>query len=210
MKYKDIINNLKPYDYSKYSDITSNEKLMVFAAKKLSDRKVPLTLNYLCIATFKIFPDTFCCDEEFKEFPSIDRLNRTYMHLKYVKKGKPYIAGTASNGYVLTSYGIAVAEEVESIINNSKMDKEKKAPIVDAHKKGFARDYLRFIETDGYKRSIISSNELNIMFVWNFYDVIPYTQIKYVKEGLENIKHYAKELNDEKCIEIINKIEKII
>ncbi|MBR6640974.1 MAG: hypothetical protein IKL08_02120, partial [Clostridia bacterium] len=84
MSYREIINKLKPIEYSKYKDVTSNEKLMIYVASVLEKQNVPLTFNYICIATFKMFPDTFWCDEEFKEFPSIDRLNRTYMHLKYV------------------------------------------------------------------------------------------------------------------------------
>ena len=60
MGYKDIINSLEPIEYSKYKDITSYEKLMIYVAKILEEKKVPLTFNYLCISAFKIFPDAFC------------------------------------------------------------------------------------------------------------------------------------------------------
>jgi len=151
MGYREIINELEPIVYSKYKNITSYEKLMIYAAKKLVDRGVPLTLNYLCIAAFKIFPDAFCCDEEFKEFPSIDRLNRTYMHLKYVKGKEPYIAGTTREGYTMTTLGIRTADEVEMIISNTKENKSISAPLVDTHKKGFSKDYSLFINTEEYK-----------------------------------------------------------
>ena len=113
MSYKEIINKLKPFEYSKYKNISSNEKLMIYAAYELEKKHVPLTFNYICIASFKLFPEKFCCDEEFKEFPSVDRLNRTYMHLKYVKKGKPYLAGSVKDGYSITNFGKANALEVE-------------------------------------------------------------------------------------------------
>ena len=54
MSYKEIINSYQAIDYSKYKDITSYEKLMLYVARELKKSKVPLTFNYLCVATFKI------------------------------------------------------------------------------------------------------------------------------------------------------------
>ena len=209
MGYKEIINKLESFDYSKYKDISSNEKLMIYAASELEKRKVPLTFNYICIASFKMFPEKFCCDEEFKEFPSIDRLNRTMMHLKYVKNGKPYLAGSIENGYSLTTFGKSNALEVESIINNSIVDKSIKAPVVDKHKKGFGKDYMRFVDTVGYK-TYLKTGKIDLMLIWEFYNVIPYTQIKFVKESMDDIKQYAMELNDGKCVEFISKAQKML
>ncbi len=209
MSYKEIINKLKPFEYSKYKNISSNEKLMIYAAYELEKKHVPLTFNYICIASFKLFPEKFCCDEEFKEFPSVDRLNRTYMHLKYVKKGKPYLAGSVKDGYSITNFGKANALEVESIINNSVVDKSIKAPVVDKHKKGYGKDYMDFIESDGYKKYQLTG-EVDIMFIWKFYNVIPYTQIKFVKNNMEDIKQYATEAKNLECVEFINKALKLL
>lgn len=209
MGYKDIINNLKPIEYSKYKDITSYEKLMIYVAKVLEDKNVPLTFNYLCISAFKIFPDAFCCDEEFKEFPSVDRLNRTMMHLKYVKNAKPYIAGSVKTGYEITNIGKSVALQVENIINNTKEDKSIEAPKVDKHKKGFSKDYVSFIEGEGYKK-YLKTNKIDIMYVWEFFKVIPYTQIKSTKENLKHVMEYAKENKDEKCMKFIDGVLKLI
>lgn len=209
MSYKEIINNLEPFEYSKYRDITSNEKLMIYSAYVLEKKKIPLTFNYICITSFKLFPEKFCCDEEFKEFPSVDRLNRTMMHLKYVKKGKPYLAGSVEDGYTLTSFGKANAIEVESIINNTEVDKTIKAPTVDKHKKGIGGDYLRLKESSDYN-IYLETGKIDNMFIWKFYNVIPYTQIKFIKENLITIKKYAKESDDFKCIEFIEKVEETI
>ena len=209
MSYKEIINKLKPFEYSKYKNISSNEKLMIYAAYELEKKHVPLTFNYICIASFKLFPEKFCCDEEFKEFPSVDRLNRTYMHLKYVKKGKPYLAGSVKDGYSITNFGKANALEVESIINNSVVDKSIKAPVVKKNKKGYGKDYMDFIESDGYKKYQLTG-EVDIMFIWKFYNVIPYTQIKFVKNNMEDIKQYATEAKNLECVEFINKALKLL
>ncbi len=110
MSYKELIDWLKPFAYSQYKDVTSYEKLMMYAALKLEEIKVPLTFNYICIASFKLFPDKFCCDNEFKEFPSVDRLNRTMMHLKYVKNWGSCLTWSIGNWYQITNLWRAVAK----------------------------------------------------------------------------------------------------
>ncbi len=209
MGYREIINNLQPINYSKYKDITSYEKLMIYAILMLERNKVPLTFNYICIATYKIFPDRFCFDEEFKEYPSGDRLNRTLMHLKYVKNGKPYVAGSVKTGYSITRLGYSIAEEVESIINNTKLDETIKAPVVDQHKKGFGKDYTAFVSGDGYKK-YLETGIVDDMYVWEFYKRIPYTQIKSTKENLKDVLEYAKEKDDLKCQKFIEEVLKTL
>lgn len=209
MNYKDKINILKEYKYSQYKDISSSEKLMVFVAYTLQQNHVPLTFNYLCISSFKMFPEKFCLDEEFKEFPSVDRLNRTYMHLKYVKKGKPYITGTTNEGYKLTTYGEAVAEEVESLLNNSIVDKTIIAPPVDQHKKGFSKDYSKFKKSEGFENYKLTGN-VDVMYIFEFFNVTPYTRIKMINKNLEDVLGYAKQFDDKELETYVNKAIEII
>lgn len=205
MSYKEIINSYQAIDYSKYKNITSYEKLMLYVARELKKSKVPLTFNYLCVATFKIFPDVFCIDEEFKEFPSVDRLNRTLMHLKYVKKGKPFLTGSTKDGYELTVLGNSVAEEVEAMINNTKIDKTVRVKAVDAHKKGFSKEYLSFIDGVGYQ-NYLATQTVDLMYIWEFYNVTPFTRIKHITENLKDVKAYAKEQKNGACVEYVDKV----
>ena len=209
MSYKDKINNLEEYNYSQYKDISSCEKLMVFVAYVLQRNNIPLTFNYICIASFKMFPEKFCMDEEFKEFPSVDRLNRTYMHLKYVKKGKPYITGTTQEGYKLTTYGESIAEEVEAMLNNSVIDKIIVAPPVDKHKKGVSKDYLKFKESEGFN-TFKTTGEVDIMYVFEFFNVTPYTRINFINNNLKDILDYAKQFKDSELEDYANKALAII
>ncbi len=209
MTFKEIINNIKKIDYSKYSTIKGDGRYIAYTAYKLSELSVPLTFNYLCIAAFKFFPDVLCCDEEFKEFPSVDKLNRAMMHAKYVKNGKPYITGTTEKGYELTSYGKTIAMEMESIFNNIKVDKTIKVPVIDQHKKGFGHDYAAFINSDGYKK-YLDDKVVDEKFIWKYYKVTPYTQIKKIKDNLNLVSSYANNNNDEICIEFINEIMKFL
>ena len=204
MSHKETIEALKSFDYSQYKDISSYEKLMAFAAYKLVEAGVPLTFNYICIASFKLFPEKFCCDEEFREFPSVDRLNRTAMHLKYTKR--PSLVGDIRTGYTLTKIGEASAIEVESIINNTPIDSSIKAPVVDEHKKGIAGDYYRVIESDDFKK-FLKIGKVDQMFIWKFFEVIPFTQVSKIKKSLSETKKYAKELRDKKCLDFVKAIE---
>lgn len=205
MGYKEIINSIQPFDYSKYKDITSKERLMLYAAVFLERNNVPLTFNYLCVAAFKFFPQALCMDEEFPEFPSVDRLNRTYMHLKYVKSGKPYIVGTQGNGFNLTPYGRALAVETEAIIANSKLDSSTKAPIVDRHKSGSLQDYDKFIASECFIK-YKESGLLDMNLVWKHFNVIPYTLMSKIKGKLVEIKKYASSIEDKACVECVKLI----
>ena len=48
------------------------------------------------------------------------------------------------------------------------------------------------------------------MYVWEFFKVIPYTQIKSTKENLKHVMEYAKENKDEKCMKYIDEVLKLI
>lgn len=205
MTNKEKIEGLKTIEYSKYKSITSYEKLMLYAAYELEKLNVPLTFNYLCVAAYNLFTDVFCLDNEFKNHMSPDRLNRTIMHLKYVKKGTPFLSGTPESGYHLTVAGRAYAIEVESIIKNSAVDLSVSAPIVDKHKKGSIQDYTRLIESDGYKKYVLD-NLIDMNLIWKHFNVIPYTQTKKIKATLNEASSYAKTKNDNKCVEYVNKI----
>ena len=206
MSYKEIINGLKPFEYSQYRNVSSYEKLMNYAAYSLEKMGVPLTFNYICIASFKMFPERFCCDEEFEEFPSVDRLNRTMMHLKYTDN--PCLTGKINTGYNLTKYGRIDAATTEAIIGNAVIDKGIKAPVVDGHKKGLGGDYLKLIQSDGYKK-YLETGEIEPMFLWNFYGATPFTQLKTIKDNLSLVKQYANDSKDLKCLEFVKKLEEI-
>ncbi len=209
MTFKETINNIQKIDYSKYATIKGDGRFIAYTAYQLKELGVPLTFNYLCIAAFKFFPDILCCDEEFKEFPSVDKLNRAMMHAKYVQNGKPFITGTTEKGYELTSYGKTVAMEMISIFNNMKVDKSIKAPVVDQHKKGFGHDYSAFVNSEGYKK-YLEDGKIDEKFIWKYYKVTPYTQIKKIQDNLKLVSSYAENQNDEKCIEFIDKILKLL
>ena len=208
MTYKEIIESIIPYDYSKYKDVSSYEKLGAFVACYLVNKGVPLTFNYLCISMFKMFPDKFCCDEDFKEYPSVDRLNRTLMHMS-ISKTSPILNGTAKNGYQLTNYGKTIGLQVKAIIDNTEVDKSIVAPMVDKHKSAPLADYNKFIESVGFIK-FQSTGIATLDDIWPYFRVIPFTQIATIKKKLLLIKNKAKEEENSTCVEYIDRISKLL
>ncbi len=152
MTYKKIIESIKPIPYTKYQGISSYEKLAAYAACYLERKKVPLYFNYICIASFKFFPEKFCCDNEFTEYPSVDRLNRTIMHMHTSKSDNNYLIGSAKRGFILTELGRIVGNQVEAEIKGTKTNGQLTAPTVDMHKKGLTQNYERFVQSVIYEK----------------------------------------------------------
>lgn len=208
MLYKEIIENIKAIEYSKYKDVSSNEKLGAYVACYLESKEIPLTFNYLCISMFKMFPDKFCCDEDFKEYPSVDRLNRTLMHMS-ISKTNPILNGSAKNGYILTNYGRALGRQVKMIIENSVLDKNIVAPVVDKYKAAPNSDYRKFISSNGFQL-FLNTGIASLDDVWPFFRAIPFTQIATIKQKLSLIKIKAKEENDKVCVDYIDRILRLL
>ena len=101
--------------------------------------------------------------------------------------------------------GKALAEDTESIINSTEKSNNVKVRIVDGHKKGFGKDYLSFVEGEKYKK-YIENGEIDYSYIWEFFQITPFTQINTTRKKLEDIKEYAKEMNDNNCIKYVNEI----
>lgn len=206
--YKDLINSIKPYQYSQYQKVSSNEKLMAYAIYYLYQNNVPLTLTYIIVATFKFFPEKFCIDPEFSDFPDSGKLLRTYMHLKYSGKDSKRptaITGTPKTGFALTKLGIAFAKETYAIVTNTPIDESIKYVNVDKSRTGGALDYNKFLTSKLYV-NYKETGQINKNYIWSHFEVTPFTQIRRIKRTLDEIKKYALSVNDEKCVECINLI----
>ena len=204
--YKETINKLKPFKYSDYSNITSNEKLAIYACYQLLSKEIPLTFNYICIASFKLFPDKFYFDEEFKEYPHIEKLNRTILHL-HNNKNSSLLIGSARNGYQMTKAGLIIAKQVELDITNKNKKVVIKKTIVDDHKKGTIQSYEKMTKNDYYISFDIDNDfEIDLDFVWKYFDVIPFTNINYIKRELKELKTYSRYISDKKLSFFLSKI----
>lgn len=199
MTYREIINCIEPYKKEQYAHIRSDSKLGACTAYYLFQRGVPLTMNYLGIAMFKMFPETFYCDEDFKEYPSLDRLNREIcMHMTITKKRTDAVlAGSAKNGFQLTKFGEFVGKEtIKSIEMGAPTNLQKAGNVpIDKHKAGTTNEYSKIINSLIYQQfrdtGLIIKNS-----IWKLFDVIPFTQVGSIKQKLKLAEAKALELND--------------
>lgn len=206
MSYKEIINNLKPIEYKSYFDDLSFEKFMLYTALTLEEMGIPLTFSYLCIATYKLFPEKFCFDDEFKEYPAWERLNRTYMHLKYVPKGKtPYISGSVGAWYSFTEFWRTEAKNAKAIIDSGEIQKKtpNKKKNVNWNKQWRWR-YNDFLESRWFKE-YEETWKFDEILVYSFFQVTPFTQKSNIKMSLNLWLGFAEEDNNIRCVEYIKR-----
>ncbi len=213
MSFREIINQIKPFNLNQYSHIKSDSKLGSCTAFYLDQNGIPLTMNYLGIAMFKMFPDRFYCDEDFREFPSLDRLNREIcMHMTITKKKTDAILfGSAKKGFKLTNFGKFIGKEtLDSIMNinqntsNQSVTNKNKVMQIDSHKLSTHSEYQRVINSKFFN-DFKTSNTFNGKSIWIIYDVIPFTQVSSIKSKLKLAQIVAAEKNDNLATEFIKK-----
>jgi hypothetical protein len=202
-----FVKTINSFDPKLYENISGDAKLGACSAYFLEINNVPLTLTYLGIAMYKMFPRRFHCDEEFPEFPSLDRLNREIcMHMTITKKKSDSILmGSAKNGFRLTQYGRFVGKEILESIQNGKVVSNKidaKKPI-DAHKFSPRNEYNFLVESPLFEK--FTTNKLNgINEIWGMYKVIPFTQKEMIREKLKYSKIIAIEENNKALINFVD------
>lgn len=197
------IRNLENYDFSKYANVSSREKLVAYVIRFLNKEGIRTTFNNVCITSFKLFPEKFYFSEDFPEYPHIEMLNRTLLHLR--PKERDYATGSARQDYALTKLGEEIAKIVEDEINNVTDTKKVKKEVMDKHKNTSSSEYQRLIESKEYQEycecGIVEAN-----MIWNFFEVTPHTQIDHIKKYLNSVKSYCEQESDEKCLNFITSL----
>lgn len=202
--YADLIKSLKPVPFDKYSAVSSREKLVVYTISYLKDKEIPLSFNNICIATFKLFPEKFYFSEEFSEFPHIEMLNRTILHLRPIERN--YAAGSVRSGYELTPLGEEVARQVKIQIEHGTSPSTTSVKVMDPHKKTSENDLRKVIGSDAYKLWLENS-KVDEMKLWEFFGVTPYTQIEKNKSFVKETRDYAMSKGENKVVEFLNYIK---
>jgi len=209
MTYREIILSIKGFKPEQYAHIKGDSKLGSVTAYYLKINGVPLTMNYLGIAMFKMFPDVFYCDEDFKEYPSLDRLNREIcMHMTITKnKNDAILAGSAKNGFQLTKYGEFLGKQLyESILSgNNEQVVVKQKEDVDAHKEGPMKEYQR-IKKSIYFQEFLKTGMISKNAVWKVYDVIPFTQEMTIRKKMKLAEAKASECSDQDAMAFLEKL----
>ena len=213
MNFREFINQIKPFNINQYSHIKSDSRLGSCTAFYLDLNVIPLTMNYLGVAMFKMFPDRFYCDEDFKEFPSLDRLNREIcMHMTITKKKTDAILfGSAKKGFKLTNFGKFIGKETfDSIMNinkdtsNQSVTNKNRAMQIDSHKLSTHSEYQRVVNSKFFN-DFKTNNTFNGKSLWIIFDVIPFTQVSSIISKLKLAQTVAVEKNYYLAIDFIKK-----
>lgn len=198
----EFIKNIRPIEYSNYAKVSSREKLIAYAIDYLNQNNIQTTFNNVCIAAFKLFPEKFYFSDEYPEYPHIEMLNRTLLHLR--PKERNYATGSSRTLYILTPLGKEVVKTVKADMSNSNFVDIVK-PKMDVYKQSQSGDFEKLINSKGY---IIfrESHQAEIDFIWEMLGITPYTQIEKTKKKLKNIQNFAQSVGNSECIMYINEI----
>lgn len=189
MEYLKFIRNIKSIESKKYKNVSSREKLAVYAMKYLENNNIPLSFNFICVATFKLFPERFHLGD-FNEYPHIEMLNRTILHLR--PKENNYAEGTAKLGYKITKLGYYIAEQVENELRGESQKGKPSKVKIDQIKKmpsNLANKYFNSKLFEKWKKE----NKLSDDDFWSLFEVIPFSRPDYIKSEIKELIIYSKE-----------------
>lgn len=205
--YSDFIKNIEPINYSKYSNVSSREKLVVYAIDYLNDNDIPPTFNNICIATFRLFPEKFYFSEDFKEYPHIEMLNRTILHLR--PKERNYATGSVGQNYALTKVGEEISREVRAEIASGMKKTTAPKKLMDEHKKTNLND-LNKVKRSPIFETWLTEGKIDDMEIWSFFDSTPFTRINEHKEFVKTTKSYAKDVKDLDVVRFLEELERML
>lgn len=203
MTFSEMVKSIKALPYEKYSLVSSREKLVVYAMSYLEEIGVPLNFNNICVATFRLFPEKFYFSEDFKEYPHIEMLNRTILHLRPVERN--YATGSVKTDYALTPIGREVAMQVRADIKTGSQNVAPKQ-VMDSHKKTSGND-LRNLRNSLLFNKWAEDVSLDDMEIWDFFGVTPFTQTDKVRKYISEVSAYAKSVSDDKAVRFLSNLK---
>ncbi len=206
MKEKDFINGIESFKYEKYSIVSSREKLLAFTIQFLVDNGISSTFNNLCIAAFKLFPEKFYFSEDFKEYPHIEMLNRTLLHLR--PKERNYAIGNSKIPYTLTDVGREIAYQVKNDMITDKVTNKVKQ-VMDPHKNESIK-LLSKLKNSGILVKYDNGLGISDFDLFDFFKVTPYTQEARIKVKLSKLEQYCSGNKEDKYIKLIEILIKML
>jgi hypothetical protein len=200
----ELILNIEPLKEEAYAKISSKEKLVVYALLYLDQNGISSSFNNLCVASFKLFPKAFQFSEEFTQYPHLEMLNRTILHLR--PKERNYATGNTKTFYKLTELGTEIAKQVKydlnSDLNNTKEVKLKK---VDKHKPSSEKLYNKILSEPEFLY-FLNTNEIDELYVWKLFEVTPFSNEREIRINLKLVRILANEKNNDEIVQFIDSI----
>lgn len=115
---KQALDALRAFPEASYKDLPLAQ-LAAYAMAVLEDASLPVTIENVTVALFRLFPAHFAM-VGFPSYPDGNRANRTVLQLQ--PKYRNYATGSAKRGYSLTPLGRHTAEALGRILSGSEPD----------------------------------------------------------------------------------------
>jgi len=108
-----VLDGFVPFPEARYADLAL-ASLAAYAMARLDEQNVPLTIENITVALFKLFPARFAM-VGFPQYPDGTRANRTLLQMQ--PQYRNYATGSAKHGYSLTALGRKAAEDATAILD---------------------------------------------------------------------------------------------
>ena len=197
-----FLKSISEIDPLKYTNIRL-EKLLAYTIYFLENNEIKPTLINLEIASYKLFKEKFFFSKEFSEYPHTHIIDRAIFFLR--PKHENYATGDTKTSYKLTHKGNEVAKEVEiQLIQSVKVSTVIKIRPIDKRRESIQNTYEKFRNTSTFRE--YTGGEIPSFYIWDFYEVTPFTQEKKIISDLQNIIEFAKKNTDTLMVSFLNKI----
>lgn len=190
----EAISAIKPLEHGRYAAIEEKHHLLTYTMQFLMKKGIESTFPYLCVASFKLFPEEFCLDEEFKNELDSHKV-RKYLDRLFEEdliKGK-------EGPFKLTRKGKDVAKETSAAFysGDTKMDIDKDDTRIGSD--DVSKNYTELQLSKQYS-SYLVNKRADLKDLWSFFGVTPHTKTDKIQEYLEEINEYAKSIGDKPMI----------
>jgi hypothetical protein len=107
----DRVVRLEPYSPTAYAALDI-DRLVVFAAVELQRLGIPLSLENLIVASYKLFPEKFSLDG-YSEYPDATRIEKSLWRCRGEKK---WLEGKTRHGYMVSDRSELIAGQVQNTL----------------------------------------------------------------------------------------------
>jgi hypothetical protein len=104
--------SIEEVDPSRYEGIDL-DRLVVYAAARVSELGEELSLEDIIVATFKLFPKKFSL-LGYPQFPDGTRVEKCLWRCKGIRRG--WIGGKTAHGYTTTEKGVLISAQVKKML----------------------------------------------------------------------------------------------
>ena len=190
----EAISAIKALEHGRYAAIEEKENLLTYTIQFLMKKGIESTFPYLCVASFKLFPEEFCLDEEFKnelDSHKVKKYTERLLEKDFIKK--------KNDAFKLTKKGKDVAKDTSAAFysGDTKMDLDKDDTRIGSD--DVSKNYTELQLSKQYS-SYLVNKRADLKDLWSFFGVTPHTKTNKIQSYLEEINEYAKSIGDKPMI----------